>query len=173
MSETAPLNDDERANLVAYLDGELPEAVAAEVEATIQRDPQVRSEADTLRKTWELLDYLPRPQPSASFTNRTLQKISAFHPKSVATPLSTRWRPWVLGVGWAALVLFASALGFAGGQRLQRVATPDEAASNADLYEMLVRDLRIVENLRVYEKADNLEFVQALDDPDLFGDDTP
>ena len=63
MPNSSPLNERERADLVAWLDGEL-EGEAA------------RAEADALRKTWELLDYLPRPEPSASFTHRTLSRLA-------------------------------------------------------------------------------------------------
>jgi hypothetical protein len=34
-----------------------------------------------------------------------------------------------------------------------------------------VRDLRLIENKRLYDLVEDLEFLQALDDPDLFGDD--
>ncbi len=35
----------------------------------------------------------------------------------------------------------------------------------------LVRDLRIIENLRYYEPVESLEFLRELDHRDLFGED--
>src|SRR5438067_2053670 len=71
-----PEGPDETADLVAYLDGELDERGAQAVEATLGRDPHARHEAETLRKTWDLLDYLPQPPaPASDFTSRTLQRL--------------------------------------------------------------------------------------------------
>src|SRR5262249_41070651 len=67
------LTDEDRANLVAYLDGELDAEAAQALEAKLSVDPTARAEADALKRTWELLDYLPRPEPSPSFTHRTLE----------------------------------------------------------------------------------------------------
>ena len=69
--DDAPLTEE----LVAYLDGELGMAGNEAVEAKISVDPTVRAEADALKKTWDLLDYLPRPEPSPNFTERTLSKL--------------------------------------------------------------------------------------------------
>src|SRR5262249_17230514 len=70
------LSDEDRANLVAYLDGELDEASAQALEAKLNTDPRARAEAETLRRTWELLDYLPRAEVSTSFTHRTLERLA-------------------------------------------------------------------------------------------------
>ena len=72
----AYLNEEDRANLVAYLDGELDEHAARDLEARLANDPRARAEAETLRRTWELLDYLPRAEASGSFTHRTLERLA-------------------------------------------------------------------------------------------------
>ena len=71
MADERSLNDEERDELVAYLDGELDEQAARDVEARLGRDPRAKAEAEALRRTWNLLDYLPRPEPSGDFTHRT------------------------------------------------------------------------------------------------------
>ena len=71
-----PLNDDEKADLVAYLDGELDEPATQAVEAKIAADPDARAELDALKQTWGMLDYLPKTNPSPNFTNRTLERLS-------------------------------------------------------------------------------------------------
>ncbi len=45
MTTPRPLSDDEREDLTAYLDGELDEQSARELEAKLGRDPNTRAEA--------------------------------------------------------------------------------------------------------------------------------
>src|SRR5262245_61243443 len=112
MSEPTPLSDEDRATLVAYLDGELNEEEARHVEARISQDPAVRAEVESMKRTWDLLDYLPRVEPSPTFTHRTVSLVTAEH---VATLKSRqRRRRWLQGAGWAAAVLVAALGGFAG-----------------------------------------------------------
>jgi anti-sigma factor RsiW len=158
-----PLNEQERADLVAYLDGELAGEAARAVEARLQLDPSVRAEAESLRRTWDLLDYLPRPAAPLDFTHRTLEKLAPVRaqPKA-APPAPRRGRRWLLGVGWAAAVLLAGAAGYAG---VGLVAPRDRG--DADV----VRDLRLLDNKRYYDRCDDLDYLRDLDQPDLFGDD--
>src|SRR5262249_15358697 len=81
--EPTPVPDDDpppdpfEADLVAYLDGELDPADARRVEARLATDPEARAKATALKKTFDLLDYLPRPEPSPHFTTRTLPQLPA------------------------------------------------------------------------------------------------
>src|SRR5262245_50467965 len=106
MTTPAPLNDDEREDLIAFLDGELDEEKAHALEARITLDPTVRAEAETLKRTWDLLDYLPRPEPSPAFTNRTLDRISMRETELALRP-ARPLRRWLIGIGWAAAVVVA------------------------------------------------------------------
>ena len=54
MTEPAHLSEQERADLVAYLDGELSGEAARAMEAKISLNPAIRAEADALRRAWEL-----------------------------------------------------------------------------------------------------------------------
>src|SRR5262245_47531352 len=107
------LNDQDRENLVAYLDGELDEQTAQVLEAKLNRDPSARAEVDALRQTWGMLDYLPKPAPSRSFTTRTLERLSVerFSAPTMKMPLPPRARRWAV-VGWAAAILLAASGGF-------------------------------------------------------------
>src|SRR5436309_6760893 len=107
----AYLSDEERADLVAYLDGELDEQAAQALEARLSSDPHARAEADTLRRTWELLDYLPRTEASTSFTHRTLERLAV---QTSSQPVVVPASPWpgrLLALGWVAAVLLAVAAG--------------------------------------------------------------
>src|SRR5262245_46294753 len=69
------LTDDERANLVAFLDGEVDESLAKSLEDKVARSVSVRREIDALEKTWGMLDWLPRPELPADFASQTLTRI--------------------------------------------------------------------------------------------------
>ena len=60
--EQLRLTPDERADLVAYVDGELPETHARSIATKLTHSATARREVEMLQKTWELLDYLPRPE---------------------------------------------------------------------------------------------------------------
>src|SRR5262245_42678251 len=115
MPDEQPLDEQEREELVAYLDGELDDQTAQEVEAKLGRDPAARAEADSLRQVWELLDYLPRADPSANFTHRTMDKLGAVRP-SASVPAATRTpsgRGWWFAAAWAAAAVAAAVAGYA------------------------------------------------------------
>jgi anti-sigma factor RsiW len=152
MPERRPLTDEERADLVAYLDGQLDEPKAEEVAARLSLDPHVRSEADALDRVWGLLDYLPTAEPSPTFTHRTLERLTIRRPAR---------RRWAVALGWAAAVLVAATAGFAGTAFLVPRDRTDEA---------LARDLRVIDNRRLYEPIDDWDFLLELSQPDLFGD---
>jgi len=164
------LNEQDRANLVAYLDGELDDKTARALEARLNLDPAARAEAESLRKTWELLDYLPRPEPSTSFTNRTLEKLAVQRTTGPRAASARRgWPGWLVALGWAAALVVAAAGGLGAAHLLwSRDAPPGR--EEAAVEEVMVRYPRVVENQRLYEQIDNLDFLRALDDPELFGD---
>ena len=91
----------------------------------------------------------------------------------------SRWTAWALGFGWAAAVLVAGAGGFAGVRALRhRTATAvvSTVEAQADPDQRLLRDLPVIENKRLYDHVDNIDFLRALanpDDPELFGEDLP
>jgi anti-sigma factor RsiW len=172
MADQPSLSDKDRADLIAYLDGELDEPAARDLEARLNRDPRIRAEADALRRTWNLLDYLPRPEPSTQFTHRTLNRVSALKTMPAQPIVRRRWRPWALGLGWAAAVLLAGIGAYAAVGLVPR--SPPAARVKRPLGDdpRLVRDLGAVENMHRFEHVDDLRFIEKLDDPDLFGDDS-
>jgi anti-sigma factor RsiW len=170
MANPPPLTDEDRANLVAYLDGELDGKTARALEVKLNLNPKARAEAEALRRAWDLLDYLPRPEPSASFTHRTLDRLSALRLRPAPSVGRHAWLRWGFGLGWVAAVLLAGVGGYAAVSLLPRRSPPPTRTEEFD--PVLVRDLRVIENLHQYEQVDNVSFLRDLDDPDLFGDDS-
>jgi anti-sigma factor RsiW len=170
MAKLPPLSDEDRENLVAYLDGELSSKAARALEARLNLDAEARAEAEALRRTWEMLDYLPRPEPTATFSSRTLERVSAL--QGVATQTTgRRWPLWAVNAGWAAALLLACTLGFAAVSWLSGTKSPPREPAPRIDGQVLARDLRLIENQRLYELVDDISFLRQLDDPDLFGDD--
>lgn len=52
----------------SYLDGELTEEEAREFEARLASSPEERANFQAMKKTWEMLDYLPKPDVTVAFT---------------------------------------------------------------------------------------------------------
>jgi hypothetical protein len=168
-----PLSDDEREELTAYLDGEADRATRARVEARLNSDPALRAEADALKKAWDLLDQLPRTEPSPTFTTKTLDKLAAIRPAAPATaslPLAVpglaRRGPWV----WAAAIAGGLAIGWWAAGAFSRPGRPGPIRPDDPL---LVRELRLIDALPLYDAVETLEFLQSLDTPDRFGADSP
>ena len=172
--------DSERqSDLVAYLDGELDERAAQEFESRLGRDAQLRAEADELILVWELLEFLPQPEASQTFTTRTLDKLAVLRPSAsqsaaaktiVDLPAGSRTRlwPWVAGLATAAVLLFLAAFSLSGA--LGRKAPPPDDPKVVE--EQMAKDLRVLDNLALYQYGDDLAFVLGLDEPELFGEET-
>jgi hypothetical protein len=164
------LSDEDRANLVAYLDGELDQRSAQALEAKLNLHPGNREEAEALRRTWQLLDYLPRPEASPVFTSQTLDRIAVLPARTFRLGVGA-WQPWALGIGWALVLVVAALGGFAGGKVWPHRLTHDEH-SRTDLDEPSAQDLRVIQNQHFYAAVEDLPFLRSLastDDPDLFG----
>jgi anti-sigma factor RsiW len=174
MGKRPDLSDDDWAELTAYLDGELDKKSARTMESKLNANPSMRAEAEALQKTWQMLDYLPQPEASATFTSKTLERLSIVLPAAGQPKAPPLRNPWAFGVGWAAAVLLAGSVGFTGVSLLAPPSAPKGSVADADtdaLDQRLVQDLRIIENKRLYEQVDNIEFLMELDRQDLFGDD--
>jgi anti-sigma factor RsiW len=164
--------------LVAYLDGELDPKAAEALATRLSLDPKLRAEADALQRSWDILDVLPRPQPSAAFTSRTVsqvipaaalsgtQPLASPGPAAPTMPAFRTPRPgpgfWL---GSLAVILLAGAGGYFGHRAL---APPPRPVSP----EPPLEDVTLMKNLRLYRHADDIEYVQKLDSPELFGDES-
>lgn len=163
----ASISDEDREELTAYLDGEADAETRTRMEARLNREPALRAEADALKKAWELLDHLPRTEPSTKFTSQTLDRLSAIRTSSTATltvPIPARRVPWVL----LATAVLSLMLGW--GITNVLLKSRNQTLNLDD--PLLVKELRLVDNLPYYLAVENLEFLQALDQCEQFNPDT-
>jgi anti-sigma factor RsiW len=165
MSQPSVFGPNERGDLVAYLDGELEGQAARAMEQKLALDPAARAEAESLKRTWDMLDFLPKAEPSADFTRRTVTRLGpALTGARPPAARRRRWRRVFFGAGWAAALVLSALGGFAGVNRL----VPREPGDAE-----LVKDLNVIKNRRVYELVEDIDFIRELDNPEAFGADSP
>ncbi len=157
--EQLRLTPDERANLVAYIDGELPEPIARVLSTKLTHSATARQEVDALKRTWELLGHLPLPQVDGQFSERTILGIRQVDTASPAWESSARWASSWAAVGAAYLSILAASvgLGYAGSRWLW----PDPSGR-------LARDLSLAEHLEEYLEVGSFDFLGELADAPEF-----
>ncbi len=117
--------------------------------------PMVRREVETLQRTWELLDYLPRSASPSDFTDRTLAEVSALG--RAQDQWQRRLRALAARTAQVGAALAAAALVGVASYGLVRWAWPDTTAR-------LERDLPLAEHLEEYRAVGTFEFLRQLDD---------
>ncbi|MFP6763901.1 MAG: hypothetical protein VB858_09790 [Planctomycetaceae bacterium] len=159
-------------DLVAYLDGELNDQAAANVEKTLAADAGARQNVENMTRTWELLDLLPEVRTSQNFTEKTLTVIQAKATASLTADSAEnvhndvyhgRMRERTMTVarragGFLVLLLIAS-LGFH--STFQSDPVPRKK---------LLQELSIAKRLDEYQEAGDIEFLKALHESGLFHD---
>jgi anti-sigma factor RsiW len=159
MDKIPRLNSDQRSNLVAYLDGELPEPAAKDIEHVLSRSPTVQHDVEMLSRTWDLLDQLPRLSGSSDLTNRM---VSVAKEDEEAKPfLAANWlaripreplRRGAIVAAWVAGLALAAVVGFAVTNRM----IPDPSRE-------LLENLPVIEKLDLYSNVETIDFLRELD----------
>ena len=159
MEKIVRFTAEERDNLVAYLDGELGEAMTQQIEHKLALSEVARHELDNLSRTWEMLNLLPCPKASEEFTNKTLsmaQLSTADFPGQAKIWIQQSRRIAIL-LGWIAGLFVLCFAGF----QLGRRAVPQES-------DQLIRELPVIENLDLYQEIESVEFLEELRRSGLF-----
>ncbi len=153
MDKLSRLTTEQRANFVAYLDGELTEQDARAVEKLLAQSQVARHELEALAKTWELLDTLPRHRASPTFTERTMTAATQAELPTVDPGVSTRERLRfvVRRLAWLGSICVAGGLAF----WTVRYGFPPPS-------EAMVRDFELIQNLERYREVDSIEFLRQL-----------
>jgi len=162
MAEPQRLTDLERANLVAYLDGELNEAEVRALSNKITQSVTARREIESLQKTWELLDYLHRPEPTPDLAGRTLSL--AFQQGQKGAKVSAVAGRVGIVIGRVAALFGVAAATLLIGYSATRWAWPDSTAR-------LARDLPIAEHLDEYREVGSVEYLKLIEESPIFNED--
>jgi anti-sigma factor RsiW len=157
--EQLRLTPDERADLVAYIDGELPDASSRALSTKLTQSATARREVELLKKTWELLGHLSFPQVEPGFAERTITEIRQIEVKSPAWESSVRsLSSWAVQ---AATYAVLAILGVGAGYGATRWLWPDPT-------DRLARDLSLAEHLDEYLEVGSFEFLEQLADAPEF-----
>ncbi len=154
MQKIPRLSTEQRENLVAYLDGELDERAAQEIEQVLARSEVARHEVNMLSRTWDVLGELPRVVASGTFTQNTVSQLQVLN----APRREFRTQPWFQNArrggvfaGWAAALALSAWVGYS--------ATNRWAPTEAD---MLLDDLPIIEQYDQLTEVGQIEFLREL-----------
>lgn len=163
--DTQRLSPDEREHLVAYLDDELPAPIRDRLATKLSQSVTARREVESLERSWDLLDLLPRPQTADDFLSRTLDELSRKEGRGI------RWG--ALGHSWrrrltaAALAIGTLALAFGIGYGVTAWIVPAPTAR-------LAQDLSLARHLDEYRAlGGDLDFLKQLDRLPEFNTDAP
>lgn len=159
-----PIDDPTLTQLVAYLDGELPPEDSEKIEQQLAVDPPLRRHADSLDRTWQMLDALEEAPASGEFTRRTLSCIQAQATRTeTSTPHSMASRLRALASRWSpATLLLWTLAGFCGtsaGLLLSRqsevqTANPDDAE--------ILRNLPLLQDYQSMRQIPDTTFLKKL-----------
>jgi len=162
MSKLTRLTAEDRAELVAYLDGELDETLTQRIETVLSQSPVARNDIEMLVRTYDLLDLLPRPKASTEFTEKTIAtaKLAEVPVDYTQSAAFQKVRKLVPVLGYAVLVAAGGLAGYAAMN--QYVPLPEDA---------LLRDLPVIEKLDDYTEVGDVQFLERLgNEPSLVRD---
>lgn len=152
--ERARLSQEERANLVAYLDNQLSPAESQMIAAKVAQSVTARREIEALKRSWELLDLLSKPEASPEFATKTLTSISmeAQGANQTFDRVTDSIKRWLV----AASVLVGLAASLFLGYLIVSTVLPDPNRR-------LIRDLDIAEHWQEYQLLPSVDCVDELD----------
>ena len=152
--------DAQLSELVAYLDGELDDQTNDQVERKLVADPGFRRYAESLDRTWQLLDSLGDAPASGAFTQKTLASIASLAPEPDATnPRSVVTRLRSLPLVRIAMWFSAAFVGTSAGLLLARVEGPAKSSSQ-DV--QLLQHLDLLEHYEKYYPVPNADFLNDI-----------
>jgi anti-sigma factor RsiW len=147
-----------KPELVAYLDGELPDATRSQVEAHLESCAACRAERDALAATLKSLESLPATQPSSNLAEQFWTRFQEAKQKGFGAGFLSlfKWpRPVWVGAAATACLLAAILLVLPKDRPVEKA--DQTIASHLDLF----ADYETIKNLDILE---DLEYIEALDE---------
>lgn len=154
MDKISRMSAEHRGNLVAYLDGELSEKAAQEVEQILASSPVARNEVEMLARTWDMLGMMPTQRASGMFSQHTMEKLKVVDQKPVPVSERAWFRPVrrsVLFAVWSLALAGAFLVGF--NLTLRWIPNPTND---------LVDRLPVIQNLEAYRSLGSIEFLRTV-----------
>lgn len=167
MEKVKRLTQDQRENLVAYLDGELEDSESQEIDRILARSDVARHEVEALSRAWEMLDLLPTPKARAEFTEKTMTTLRLQEIPSDFTdqPWFHYMRRGAVASIWLVAIAASGLVGLLA--TWQWYPNP---------HRDLLEELPVVKQLDIYSEVKDVEFLRLLQSEKVFdegGDDAP
>ncbi|MEM9704256.1 MAG: hypothetical protein AAF907_17585, partial [Planctomycetota bacterium] len=149
---TRRLDPESRGDLVAYLDDELPPGRRAEIDDLLADNAVARKELDSLRKTWDLLEAIPKETANPSFTAATMAAVTAERPviDKLGGDAGAASRRIFVILAWLAI---PAVWGYAATFVTTRLVPGG--------HDRAVRDYEVLRDLDLYEQVGSVEFLVA------------
>jgi hypothetical protein len=154
MEKLTRVQEDDRDNFVAYLDGELLEPETRRIESVLTQSEVARHEVGLLAKTWEMLDHLPKVKVSDDFKEKTMASLTI---QQIPIPITDQ--PWFnkamfigLVSGWGAILASVTAVGFF----IAHYSIPNPNQELLENYEL-------IKHLDSYQEIGSVQFLELLE----------
>jgi hypothetical protein len=151
-------------NIVAYLDGELTEEQAADVDRLLSADGDVRQQVEQYSRAWDMLDLLPSSQASDKFAQRTLTAIRSGQADTIeeqgSEPIDQTLDSRFSGL--ARLIAIRTAA-FIGLFLVGLLGFNSNFGQGAEPIDQLLRDLPLLERFEEYREVESIDFLRELD----------
>lgn len=139
--------DPQLTEIVAYLDGELDEADCTRLERALASSPPLRGYAESLDRTWQLLDSLAEPSVSDEFIHRTLASLATIEQSDEQTARTAKfsWTRLLAAIPFAKVLIWTLAgfLGCSAGLFMARSSSRQQKDSE---------DVRLLRQLELLEE---------------------
>jgi anti-sigma factor RsiW len=162
-------SDKSNEDLIAYLDGELPDESASAVEKSLVEDASVRRDVEQLTRTFDLLDLLPTSKASDGFADKTLTAIRT----QTQVPGSETAEEDVLvgkrldlprtSIQWG-----LRATAFLGLMFVATVGFNSAFRQGSEPIDELLSELPLIQRLDEYEEIGDVKFLNQLSESGLF-----
>lgn len=164
MTDESPkidLSEEQRTEIVAYLDGELDTAEAERIRKLMAENIEARRAAEQHTMVWEALESLEGVKASGDFATRTLTSIEALAETETigSATQSLNLRRGGIVSGWILGILASGGIGFC----ITNWAVPEKS-------QRMVRDLELMKSLPKYERVQDVEVLQRIKELELFDD---
>ncbi|WP_254507850.1 anti-sigma factor [Anatilimnocola floriformis] len=133
--------------LVAYLDGELPDAERARIEKRLASDAACQRKLAQLQKAWDLLDMLSKAEPDAEFARSTVEMVAIQQEKEVEQlQVNAHRTKWLMFAGGGVAIAASLVAGFM-------------LAS----YQLNAPERQLLQDLPVIQRVDELRYAESVD----------
>lgn len=161
-SEDPEDSEDPRlTELVAYLDGELDDSNSERLEKRLAQDRDLRQYAETLDRTWQMLNTLGEPTASGEFTRKTLASITAISAESQTVVSQQGLATRVSSIPFGRILLWLLVGFSATGAALLLARQSDLRQTSAD-DQQLLRDLELLKEYQRLRPLPDVDFLKEL-----------